>query len=737
MQKMYTFLTAEKDPGKFMSGHLAVALGMILLLTLPDLSHAGKDDLAAWWTFDSLNKQEKINPLTRKGKPMPEIRRIYSVREVISGDRSSVQGSFFRLLPGIRGKAIQLDGNTSFIQCPAGQGSLVSADFSAEAWIAPAAWPSNWCPLIDHSSSLEKGFFLGIDARGQVGFRLKAGGKWQEIVSASPIPLRRWTHICGTYSSRKGLTLYINGKTAGRLAVSGTFEPAFDGGLLIGKHSIKRRPEGTIRPKGTAPVFTFFDGLLDEIKIYRRALSAAEIEETYREDGTPAPPPLSARVLPAGPPGRHPFGAVYTTLKYYPAWDALWPVGDRADVLVRFDDMDGRFIFWRGTSYVPHWVTENGIWYDNEFCETWSQSGGHEPMSDKRCEFSHVRVLEDNDARVVVHWRYALVDNWYRMAKVDSLSGWGEWADEIYTIYPDGVAVRAVTLYSTQPQSPHEWHEGIIVMGPGQRPEQVLEPGALTLANMNGETHTFTWADGIPAEAGKMGLVDVPAQANIQLINTKSRLKPFVIVSPRSNPLWEIYSNELRPEVSMFPWWNHWPAALKGSDGRYALDDDLASHTSLCNCHWDAWRITDRSVTRLMLNGLTDQTAAQLIPLAASWSSPPPLFISDGTGFSAAGYDPASRSYQISYDGAGTPRDLTFQLAASPQSPLQNPAFVIRNYGPSAVRLMINGAAVEQGRNFRLGMKETADQADLIVWIKFKSDEPVTFRLLPLNRSIH
>lgn len=718
-----------------MIGRLAVALGMILLLIRPEFSYAGKDALAAWWTFDSLHKQERIKPLTRKGKPMPEIERIFSVRENVSGDPCQVQGSFFRLLPGVRGQAIQLDGNTSFIHCPAAQAPRLSADFSVSAWIAAAAWPTNWCPLIDCSRGADKGFFLGINARGQVGFKLKAGGGWQEAISAVSLALRRWTHIAGTYSRQEGLTLYIDGKPAAGLPVHGAFEPAANAALLIGKHSIKRRPEGTIRPKGTAPVYTFFDGLLDEIKIYRGALTAAQIDAAYRKYGTPAAPPLPARILPAGPPGPHPFGAVYTTLSYYPAWDALWPVGDQADVLVRFDELEGRFIFWRGTSYIPHWVSENGIWYDNEFCETWSKSGGQEPMSDKRCEFSHVRILENSDARVVVHWRYALVDNWYHMANVDSLSGWGEWADEIYTIYPDGVAVRAVTLYGLQPQSPHEWHEGIIVMGPGQRPEQVLEPGALTLANMNGDTHTFSWANGIPPEAGKMGLVHVPERANIQLINTRSALKPFVIVTPQSNPLWEIYSNELRPEVSMFPWWNHWPAALKGSDGRYALEADLASHSSLCNCHWDAWRITDRSVTRLMLNGLTEQTAAGLIPLAASWSFPPPLSVTAGKDFSGAGYDPASRSYQIVYSGDGPPGDLTVNLQASRQSPLVNPAFVIKNYGRSASGLMINGERVEQGKNFRFGFRETLAQPDLIVWIKFESEQPLDITLLPLNGS--
>jgi hypothetical protein len=41
----------------------------------------------------------------------------------------------------VRGRAIQLDGNTSFIHCRAAQALRLSADFSVSAWIAAAAWP--------------------------------------------------------------------------------------------------------------------------------------------------------------------------------------------------------------------------------------------------------------------------------------------------------------------------------------------------------------------------------------------------------------------------------------------------------------------------------------------------------------------------------------------------------------------------------------------------------------------
>jgi hypothetical protein len=409
-------------------------------------------------------------------------------------------------------------------------------------------------------------------------------------------------------------------------------------------------------------------------------------------------------------------------------------VGNHADVVVRFDESPCRFVFWRGTSYIPHWVTENGIWYDNEFNETWSEKGCHEPMSDKRCQHSHVRIIENNDARVVVHWRYALVDNWYNMAKVDELTGWGDWTDEVFTIYPDMVAVRKVTLHSSQPASPHEWHEAIIVMGPGQRPEQVLHPDALTLANMAGQTHTYSWRDGPP---GRDGLATEPKGANIHLVNTKSEYKPLVIVSPNSEPEFDIYAGELRREVSMFPWWNHWPTAQKPSDGRYAMDSDLASHSSLSHCNWKAYSQTENSMTKIMLNGLTTKSAAELVPLAKSWSRPAELKLEKGllgTGFVNEGYDPTERAYQIACKRSSRPSTLAFQLAASKDHPVVNPAFVVKGWGNASASLKIDGRRMRRGKDFRSGHRHTLEGSDLVVWIKTESTKPISITLSPTRR---
>ena len=94
-------------------------------------------------------------------------------------------------------------------------------------------------------------------------------------------------------------------------------------------------------------------------------------------------------------------------------------------------------------------------------------------------------------SRTVVLWRYPLVDVLHTIANYDAETGWGDWGDWYYHIYPDGVAVKNMHL-CTDGSSNHEWQESMVITGPDQHPEQVVEteqveivdpgPGAVDVA---------------------------------------------------------------------------------------------------------------------------------------------------------------------------------------------------------------------------------------------------------------
>jgi hypothetical protein len=732
-----------------MVARTALLAGILtIIVSFPGSTIAAEaDGLVAWWRFDDVDTRTievhedsdeerlpKDKPAARDGLTSQDAaesdvddddskddwvaRQAFYVADHVSKTKDRLTG-YHKRVPGVSGGALRFGGIGTYVTRANDEVPQFEGSFSSEAWIAIGAYPVHWCSIIGQADET-RGALFGIDAHGHVGFRVATNGKWQSLVSKERIALGEWAHIACVYDSSGSLEIYLNGQRVGHAEISGEIEPADDQDLLIAKEPVKRKPLGTIRPHGTKEVHTFFDGLLDEVKLYNQALGADDFARAFEQQRPSQPPQLPERRLPAGPAGPGPFGAFYTTLQYYDAWDAQWRVGEHADVVVRFDNSPCRFVFWRGTSYIPHWVTENGIWYNNEFNETWSEHGCHEPMSDKHCRHAHVRIIESTAARVVVHWRYALVDNWYEFARIDPSSGWGDWTDEVYTIYPDGVGVRQITLHSTKPRAPHEWHEGIIVMGPGQRPEEVLEAGALTMLNLRGKAHTFSWRDGAPDTDG------APPDSNVQIINTKSRFKPFIALLSESEPHFDIYDDELRRDVSMFPWWNHWPTAFDPCDGRYAMDADRASHSSLTHCYWEAHEETANSLTKIMLNGVSDKSPQEIVQIAKSWDAPPDISIKS-EGFSEGRYDPAQRAYIARRTGADVDTELSLQLAANDESPVANLAIVIENWNAKDAAVSVNGKPAK----FRTGLRTTLNGSDLILWIEHEATQPASIVVTP------
>jgi len=670
-----------------------INLMMILVfLSLPVFAAEGP---VALWKFDQ----------AKEGK----------VLESVGGGENAVAG-FFKLVKGASGSAINFDGLSSYIVVESAKAPKISGAFTVEAWVALGAYPLNWCTVAGQHEGEKSGFFFGISDKGEVGFWVFSDGGAKKISTDMKLELRKWYHITGVFDPDMGLIIYVDGKEAALLDTEGIFEQA-DKTLFIGKFAEQVKPTGGIRKDSHMVTDIFYDGIIDELKIIDRALGEKDIAKGYNDNKPAQFPDIPMRVLPAGPKGEGPFGAFYTQLKYYDQWDNFWRVSDYPDVVVRFDKTPYRFIFWRGTSYIPHWVTENGIWYDNEFTETWGHGavGCAEPMSDKQCRHSHVRIIESSDARAVVHWRYALVDNYYNFARVDERTGWGDWTDEIYTIWPDGVAVRKITLHSTAPAEPHEWHEGIMVLSPGQTPESILETQAVTLGNIDGKTHTYSWAQTAPKKMNQ------PDGACIHLVNTKSQYKPFVIVSPDSKPRISAYRGEIRRDVSIFPWWNHWPTAQNPSDGRWAMAADRAAHSSLTHIKWKAYSQTENTMTKIMLNGMTNKSAKQLALLARSWAKPPKLII-ESDGFISEGFDPTQRAYVIkAQKGAG---QLDFTIQASQDSPLVNLPLVVKEWGRARSSVSIDGKRTDRS-GCRRGYINKLEGSDLVIWAEIESIVPV------------
>ncbi len=705
----------------------AVLICLISFLTLVSFSQTRDINPVAYWNFDRVEDN--------------------TVLEAVSGKQDVISG-YHRLVKGVKGQGIVMDGYTCCISRQANQVPELGQAFTMEAWVAIGAYPWNWAPIIAQENTVSKnsnldevswpddirdnspkeGFFFGISPQGHLGLHLGTS-EWEICRSADKVPLRKWTHLAATFDKEAGVILYINGEKTAQMKIQGEFDPAESEELRIGMPRQKIEASNPVRTFATLPSWYSFDGILDELRLYNESLSSTILANNYASSRPDTDEGLPPRLMPSGPAGEGKFGASYTHLKYYPEWDAQWRLSSDPDVVIQFDDSPVRVVFWRGTRYGPAWVMENGIWMGDQSIENFNNTDGCiEHMLDPRCRFSHVRIVENTAARVVVHWRYLPTSANSNHSQVNPISGWEDWVDEYYTFYPDQKGFRKVILHT---DGEALWPEEVIVLcQPGQRPEDIIDLDAMTLANLNGKQHTYSWANNSPKfrTAGRWEIGSyihfgdsLGEKPNIMMVNTKSSYKPFQIFELECNLT--CFAHEHRKDVSHFPWWNHWPVAMIPSDGRYCQAADRASSFSLAwasprphkgenNTYWWTW-----------MYGATNKEISSLTSLARSWSRPPKLTIRSGA--SDNHFDSTQGNYVISGSDDREIEKLEFSLEASSDSPVVNPAFVIRNWGDHQVRLKVNGKDISQDKTFRIGHIRRINQYDLVVWLDLESESRI------------
>lgn len=125
---------------------------------------------------------------------------------------------------------------------------------------------------LDRWEVLEKAgaYWLNIRTDGHV----RAGGffggcannrYWKYFDSTGTVPTNTWTHVAATYNGSR-LTIYIGGVASGSFAVTGT-TCANDEPLAVGA---KNAPAKGI-------LEAFWDGQLDDVRVYNKALTAAAV----------------------------------------------------------------------------------------------------------------------------------------------------------------------------------------------------------------------------------------------------------------------------------------------------------------------------------------------------------------------------------------------------------------------------------------------------------------------------
>jgi concanavalin A-like lectin/glucanase superfamily protein len=185
--------------------------------------------------------------------------------------------------PGLVGQAFSLDGVNAFVNVPDTPAlHAVTTAVTVDAWINPQPAPSGgaWI-LARRDPFVSEGFGLAFSDDGRLGTQMQTNA-YSNFVSAAAGVVQfngQWQHVAMTADTATGqVLLYVNGQSvpvvvaAGSPTISGTFPNVSH--LFIGQRQDSNTPEG-------AGGGSHYEGLIDEVEVYNRALSPTEIQAIF------------------------------------------------------------------------------------------------------------------------------------------------------------------------------------------------------------------------------------------------------------------------------------------------------------------------------------------------------------------------------------------------------------------------------------------------------------------------
>ena len=259
---------------------------------------------------------------------------------------------------------------------------------------------------------------------------------------------------------------------------------------------------------------------------------------------------------------------------------------------------------------------------------------------------------------------------------------------------------------------------------PGKSPEDNIEDTAVSISNLQGEVTHYSW----PRD--KSPLDGLPTNSCIQLVNTRSIMKPFIVIPPDTGLSIRAFRGQ--SPNTIFRHWDHWPVSQDKNYTRHALDNSTPSHTSLT--YWKGWNpsaTTENSKTYVMMHGMTGKGIEQLTNLAKSWLYPA-MINSISSGYVFDGYDQQQRAYSFTSDISNSKQPLLFKIEASKENPLHNPALIIHNWGNKKAKIELEGSS-QKIEDIRQDIEYDLDGNSLVIWLKTEVLKEVHFSISPIR----
>ncbi|HEX7862769.1 MAG TPA: LamG-like jellyroll fold domain-containing protein [Verrucomicrobiae bacterium] len=203
-----------------------------------------------------------------------------------------------RSTSGHNGSALAFSGANQRVDVADSNSLDASAAITMEGWVFPTAL-SGWRTVLMKEVSGELAYCLyAHDSVPTPAAYIRIGGTSVRVAGSAALPLNAWSHLAATYDGAV-FRLYVNGQQVGSVNVTGAIQTStlplrLGGNLVWGE---------------------YFAGRIDDVRLYNRALSAAEVQANMSipVGGTPPPADTTAPTAPTSLAGSGSFRQVNLT----------------------------------------------------------------------------------------------------------------------------------------------------------------------------------------------------------------------------------------------------------------------------------------------------------------------------------------------------------------------------------------------------------------------------------------
>ncbi len=212
--------------------------------------------LVGWWTFDGKDMVQNVVDKSGSG----------NTGRLVGFTSTTTAG-------GMIGQALTFNGTSNRIQTG---NTSPTASFSVSFWMKPGDW-RDFGQMVNQwdETGNQRSWDVAQFADGKIyAYHSVGGGTFDSpyIASNATVPLGKWTHVLVVYDTNGGGTgkrIYINGA----LDNSGSYTTAY---------TVSQPVYIGYSPRFGDQNDQYFKGLIDDVRIYNRALSATEIAQFYR-----------------------------------------------------------------------------------------------------------------------------------------------------------------------------------------------------------------------------------------------------------------------------------------------------------------------------------------------------------------------------------------------------------------------------------------------------------------------